>query len=385
MNIKLSNSDETVLVSNEMYNELIKYKWYKDQTGYAASKIDNKTWRMHRYIYKEILKKQLQVNIYIDHINHNKLDNTLENLRMVTPQENVRNRKKSQNATSKYFGVCKDYRNLWVSQITLNNSQKLIAYYKIEEHAAYQFNLWINEHNIACAQRNNIEKPYDFILYQKKQKMYNLPPCITYKNNKYCVTYKQKHIGYYKSLDDAITSLEKVKISNNIKLQMIMFKENDIPILILYDKNFNQNAVTYIDENDYEKISKYSWWLSNNYIHGSVNNKKVRLSRFILNYTGNDVVDHINGNTLDNRKQNLRIITRKQNSMNKKSRVNSTSKYLGISYYKRINKWVSEIRIDGKKICIGQFINEIDAAKARDKVAFEHFGEYARLNFPETI
>lgn len=121
---------------------------------------------------------------------------------------------------------------------------------------------------------------------------------------------------------------------------------------------------------------KYKWYLQNNY---PFNNENVRLSRFIMNYNGNDIVDHINNNTLDNRKCNLRIVTHQQNSMNKKSSKNSTSKYIGVS--KNHNKWQANIRINGNLLYLGKFNTEIEAAKVRDTATKEHFGEYGNLNF----
>ena len=100
-----------------------------------------------------------------------------------------------------------------------------------------------------------------------------------------------------------------------------------------------------------------------------------------MNYFGYDIVDHINGDKLDNRKVNLRIITRQQNNMNKSSRKNSTSKYIGVSFYNKTKRWVAEIRVNDKRVYIGSFLNEEDAAKARDIATLEHFGEYGRLNF----
>lgn len=81
-----------------------------------------------------------------------------------------------------------------------------------------------------------------------------------------------------------------------------------------------------------------------------------------LNHTPNGygfVIDHINNNKLDNRVENLQIITHRENCH--KRPTNSTSKYIGVSYEKNRNKWRAVIRINGKKIYLGSFINEEDA------------------------
>ena len=94
-------------------------------------------------------------------------------------------------------------------------------------------------------------------------------------------------------------------------------------------------------------------------------------------------VDHINGNRLDNRKENLRLATPQQNQMNRKSHRNSTSKYKGVSWDKSRNKWRALIMIDNKYKHIGRYQDEREAALAYDKAARELFGEYAHLNFEE--
>ena len=94
-------------------------------------------------------------------------------------------------------------------------------------------------------------------------------------------------------------------------------------------------------------------------------------------------IDHINGNPLDNRKENLRLVTPQQNTMNKRSYKNSTSKYKGVYWDKKYNKWRTRITIDNKKKHIGYYQDEREAALAYDKEAKKLFGEYAHLNFPK--
>ena len=95
--------------------------------------------------------------------------------------------------------------------------------------------------------------------------------------------------------------------------------------------------------------------------------------------------DHINGDSLDNRKANLRSATRLQNSWNtRKSQQIGYSKYKGITFRKRRQKWAAQICVDGRRIFLGTFEDETEAAKAYDKAAKKHFGEFAKLNFPDS-
>jgi hypothetical protein len=94
------------------------------------------------------------------------------------------------------------------------------------------------------------------------------------------------------------------------------------------------------------------------------------------------VVDHINGNRLDNRRGNLRFVTFQQNSFNtRKHQVeNVTSRFKGVSYMRDKHKWRSRIMIGGREKHIGLYGTEEEAALAYNEAAKSYFGEYAKLN-----
>jgi len=105
---------------------------------------------------------------------------------------------------------------------------------------------------------------------------------------------------------------------------------------------------------------------------------------FLPNPDNKREVDHVDGNPMNNYLSNLRWATRGENQRNCKSRSGSSSKYLGITWHKRDNKWQAQIKIEGKRKHLGYFTDEVEAAKVYDAAAREHNGEFARPNFPES-
>lgn len=134
-----------------------------------------------------------------------------------------------------------------------------------------------------------------------------------------------------------------------------------------------------IDIDNLELIEGTFWFIdSNNYIIR--NNPKQRLHRIITNAKPGEYVDHINGNTFDNRKCNLRICTNTGNSRNKSIQKNNKSGYKGVSWNKQRNKWYSCICVNNKTKSLGKFNTKEEAAEAYNKAAMKYYGEFARLN-----
>jgi hypothetical protein len=101
-----------------------------------------------------------------------------------------------------------------------------------------------------------------------------------------------------------------------------------------------------------------------------------------MNAPDNLLVDHRNGNSLDNRRDNLRLATNSQNQYNKRKKPNTSSRFLGVAFHKKNRKWTAYLQASGKRIYLGSFNSEIEAARVRDAAAKKHRGEFARLNFP---
>lgn len=145
--------------------------------------------------------------------------------------------------------------------------------------------------------------------------------------------------------------------------------EGEIAYIELYDKSYNVVALAMIDAEDVDKVKYSKWRLNcNGYVISTnkFDGKTTFLHRRILNNT-NQFVDHINGNVLDNRKQNLRLVTKSQNQMN----VN----YKGVSKTKN-DKHYAHIKIKGKAINLGVYVDEEEALYARyfaEKLLFKEY------------
>lgn len=108
------------------------------------------------------------------------------------------------------------------------------------------------------------------------------------------------------------------------------------------------------------------------------------MHREIIDVPENMVCDHINGDRLDNRKANLRPATVSQNVCNSPKRaMKARSKYKGLEWDRVQNKWKARIQVNKRKIYLGSYASETDAAGAYDKAAKKHHGEFANLNFTE--
>ena len=147
-----------------------------------------------------------------------------------------------------------------------------------------------------------------------------------------------------------------------------------------------RNKVALVDDEDYEKLSQHKWHcmkFRNKYYARRCDghNKKIYMHREIAGFPEGKIVDHRNGNGLDNQRHNLRNCTQHENGMNKSLTVSeSSSPFKGVTI--RNNKFIARITYNGEQIFIGRFEKGIDAAIAYDKRATELFGEFAKTNFP---
>ena len=137
-----------------------------------------------------------------------------------------------------------------------------------------------------------------------------------------------------------------------------------------------------VDDEDFDFINQFKWFAheskGKSYAERKLRNVHVKLHRVLLNAPPDKEVDHINGDGLDCRRENLRLCNHKQNTQNARLRKDNTSGYKGVSSTVE-GRWRAHIR--GNKVFIGCFGTPEEAARAYDKKAIELFGEFAKLNF----
>jgi hypothetical protein len=121
----------------------------------------------------------------------------------------------------------------------------------------------------------------------------------------------------------------------------------------------------------------------NIYFHKEIMKNEIYKYKLEHEYDKQIIVDHINGDTTDNRKQNLRVRTQSENNMNKTIQCNNTSGIVGVSWDKNAKMWVSHIAINKKRIRFGSFYYLRNAVKSRIKAEEKYFGEHAFINRDE--
>lgn len=151
-----------------------------------------------------------------------------------------------------------------------------------------------------------------------------------------------------------------------------------------------QGQVALVDDEDYERINKHKWYayvgVNTFYARRTSGGEKIIMHREIMGCTKGDekIIDHINHNGLDCQQHNMRLVTKAQNAMNRISFGKSI--YLGVCLYNpkryipKSTRWVASIHIKNKRINLGYFKEEIQAAQAYNEAAKKYYGEYANLN-----
>ncbi len=162
--------------------------------------------------------------------------------------------------------------------------------------------------------------------------------------------------------------------------------------------------VTFVDDEDFDYVSQFKWhaklYRGEPYAARSLydaeawqagapsHTKTVLMHRELMGASSTDLVDHKSRKTLDNQKDNLRICSRAQNNVNTKIQSSNTSGFKGVNWKKWDSGggcWCARISVNFKRVHLGYFHDAKEAALAYDTAAIKHFGEFARVNFPNLL
>ena len=314
-----------IFVNNKKINSYIEV--------YEKVNIGGKTYRLHNLLV-EAYKRKLKKDEIVDHIDNNPLNNSLDNLRIITKQENSMNRNKTkEKTTSIYKGVIWDKsRRKWKARIKLDGKSIYLGRYEFEEEAALAYNKKAKEIFKEYANLNKVKgrknkKPRD-----KKQEE------VTIKGEKWrrCNIFKER----------------KVFVSNYGRVKYYhLTTKNEI---------ITKGSKT---GDGYYRIALKSEGTSKTYrIHQLIANTFLD-----YNLKSKLVVDHIDNNRLNNKLKNLRVVEKNINAHNKKKKKGTSSKYIGVHYYKEKGKWRASIQIEGIKKHIGYYKTEKEANIAYKK------------------
>lgn len=153
----------------------------------------------------------------------------------------------------------------------------------------------------------------------------------------------------------------------------------------------SKGKVAVIDELDAPWVMERKWFarpVRGGYWYAVTNDgggrKRLVMHREILGAKQHEIVDHVNGDTLDNRRSNLRLCNRSENMANRAKRV-GRSRFKGVVYRADRNRWYAQIGHNGRRRFLGSFETEESAAIAYDAAARSLFGSFARLNLPREV
>jgi hypothetical protein len=343
-------------------------------------------WKGH--LLHRILMNEDEPDEWVDHIDGNRANNTIANLRVASWSLNAHNRVKRQGTKSKYVGVYKDKGRFTVR---IQNG-RYCGQYEDELHAAYAFDLAAKEIFGAHARLNGVEEPENFILWVPRRKN----PCPTgicqIKNGLYKVAPCGTWLGQFRTLEDATKRLDEYNEQKRLKKEQELLEFMKSPV----EKDVNGNAIIQgsvssskgpitiiVDEDKWHSLKQIHWCRANGkgYAAGIVDGKRVQMHRYIYGCTEKKVhIDHINGNKLDNRLCNLRRASPSTNNQNV-AKNKGKFKYTGVSG--RINTGIYRASISvgkGKTVHLGSFNTEEEAAWIYDQKALELHGEHALIN-----
>lgn len=145
--------------------------------------------------------------------------------------------------------------------------------------------------------------------------------------------------------------------------------------------NLSSGKFALVDNEDYWFLRRFKWYFDGNYAYMQRSGKNIAMHRLITMVSDGFVIDHKNRDKLDNRKDNLRICSHRDNNRNCMTKKTGYFLYKGVGQSTGSKRFYARIRVDKKPLYLGSYPTQEDAAMAYDAAAVKYFGEFAKLNF----
>lgn len=311
------------------------------------------------YMHRFILGDSCEGNV-VDHIK-GELDNRRQNLRVATHSQNMMNRT-SWGDHSKYKGVSYHFGlKKWVSNIS-TDGQFHRSFFNTELEAAQHYDSQSRIFHGEFA-RLNFPGPGELSAINETER------------------------GEPKSLIDQISSNHRPRTDTTSPSKKKVFHSTIPDGAAVLALPSNESAL--VDIEDLDKCLQHKWNVHRSrsgivgYARANINGKNISLHQFILGEPPKGmVIDHIDNDTRNCMKSNLRFATYSQNMRNQRKRSGCSSKYAGVRRGSK-NRWAAYGHNNGKNEHLGYFKNEGDAARARDEYVRKNSNGFERYNFPE--
>ncbi len=145
----------------------------------------------------------------------------------------------------------------------------------------------------------------------------------------------------------------------------------------------NHRGFALVDERDFNLVSKFHWNLHSSgyaYTRARKGGKNIYMHRLVAKASARQKINHRDGNPLNNVRSNLRISNQSLSLASGRGWKNNSG-YRGVYCRKDSGKFQVKLKVKGRQIRLGTYVDPVEAAQAYDKAALEYFGEFARLNF----
>ena len=375
---------EYAFVDIQDYHEVSQYRWNLGGK-YATTSLNGIPTRM-QFLVMKIEKVKGKV---LDHIDGNKLNNRRNNLRHATITENNQNSVGKCTSLSGYRGVIKyKTKTPYMAKITYKKVQYNMGSFAKAIDAAKKYDTFAFRLYGKHAMTNNLLTAEEISECLKhpltedgmqvfRRKIREFPVGVKKLPNGEFKAMKGKvMLGTFKTVQAATNARtefdKKQKKENEASHNSLDIERNSMGQAVIPLRDFAKTVIAYaiVDDDEWHRLAKHSWCSVNKrYAVSKINNENIFMHQVLL--PGHDVIDHINHNGLDNRKENLRPTDASGNAQNRPKAANCASIYKGVWYSKEKKKWAADIKKNYIKYRLGYFMNEKDAALAYNKKALE--------------